>query len=54
MRVYRVTKKGFFIFILGLFVLLMITGGLYAQKQPPTLTILYTNNINGEIDPCPT
>ncbi len=26
----------------------------YAQKQPKNLTILFTNNINGEIDPCPT
>jgi hypothetical protein len=25
-----------------------------AQKQARTLTILYSNNINGEIDPCPT
>jgi hypothetical protein len=26
----------------------------YAQKPLNTLTILYSNNINGEIDPCPT
>ena len=26
----------------------------HAQKLPKTLTLLYTNNINGEIDPCPT
>ena len=25
----------------------------YAQKAPNTLTLVYTNNINGEIDPCP-
>jgi hypothetical protein len=25
-----------------------------AQKSPKTLTLLYSNNINGEIDPCPT
>ena len=25
-----------------------------AQKSPKTLTFLYSNNINGEIDPCPT
>ncbi len=25
-----------------------------AQKQARTLTILYSNNINGEIEPCPT
>ena len=27
---------------------------LYAQQTANTLTILYSNNINGEIDPCPT
>ena len=26
----------------------------HAQKLPRTLTILYSNNLNGEIDPCPT
>jgi len=26
----------------------------YAQKPLNTLTILYSNNINGEVDPCPT
>ncbi|MFB3885490.1 MAG: hypothetical protein ACE144_09700 [Thermodesulfobacteriota bacterium] len=26
----------------------------YAQKPLHTLTLLYSNNINGEIDPCPT
>jgi len=25
----------------------------FAQNPPKALTILYTNNINGEIDPCP-
>jgi len=24
-----------------------------AEKFPTSLTVLYTNNINGEIDPCP-
>jgi len=23
------------------------------QTTPPSLTILYSNNMNGEIDPCP-
>jgi len=27
---------------------------LHAQKPAKTFTLLYTNNINGEIDPCPT
>jgi hypothetical protein len=26
----------------------------HAQKAAKTLTLLYSNNINGEIDPCPT
>jgi len=26
----------------------------HAQKSPQTLTLVYSNNINGEIDPCPT
>jgi len=25
-----------------------------AQKLPKTLTLAYSNNMNGEIDPCPT
>jgi len=25
-----------------------------AQNRPKTLTLLYSNNINGEIEPCPT
>ncbi len=25
-----------------------------AQQWPKTLTLLYSNNINGEIEPCPT
>jgi len=52
--VKRVKKTWFFLVFLGLGILLIITGSSHAQKQPKTLTILYTNNINGEIDPCPT
>lgn len=44
----------FFQFFCGLAVLLTITGTSFAQKQTRALTILYTNNINGETDPCPT
>ncbi len=47
-------KKVHLSFYCGLVILLMITGSLHAQKQPKTLTILYTNNINGELLPCPT
>ncbi len=27
---------------------------LHAQKTPTSLTLLYSNNFNGEIEPCPT
>ncbi len=45
-----------------LFILFLILGFLgtdrYVSSQskipPKTLTLLYSNNINGEIDPCPT
>jgi hypothetical protein len=52
--VNRVKKGWYFLAFFGLGILLMITGSPHAQKQPKPLTILYTNNINGEIDPCPT
>jgi len=26
----------------------------HAQKSPKAFTLVYSNNINGEIDPCPT
>ena len=47
--------KWFFIF----FLILVLCGIVYAipvhaQKPAKTLTFLYSNNINGEIDPCPT
>lgn len=41
------------ILILGFF-LILNTLPSHAQKQARTLTILYSNNMNGEIDPCPT
>jgi hypothetical protein len=45
-----------------LLILFLVTGVLwvnhsipcYAQKPLNTLTILYSNNINGEVEPCPT
>jgi membrane-bound acyltransferase YfiQ involved in biofilm formation len=47
--------KWFIIF----FFVLVLCGIVYdipvhAQKPAKTLTFLYSNNINGEIDPCPT
>ena len=65
MEVNRMKKKWVFIvvFVLGFH---WIISGTPAQAQkplntldlillhPPTLTLLYSNNISGEIDPCPT
>ena len=47
--------KWFFIF----FFVLVLYGIVYAipayaQKASKTLTLLISNNINGEVDPCPT
>ena len=54
-RANRMKKIWFFVSIFGMGILLTITGlPSYAQKSPKTLTLLYSNNINGEIDPCPT
>ena len=48
-------KKCFLIGVLILgFFLLYETPRVYAQKFPKALTLVYSNNINGEIDPCPT
>jgi len=49
----RMKRVWLFLVFLGLMALLMVMGTAYAQKQPKNLTILYTNNINAEIDPCP-
>jgi hypothetical protein len=36
------------------FVFFSFAGSLFAQKPAKHLTLLYGNNINSEIDPCPT
>ena len=45
-------------FLIGVLVLgsLLVFHALptHAQKLPKTLTLVYSNNLNGEIDPCPT
>jgi hypothetical protein len=47
--------KWFVISVLALgFLFLFNTSPSHAQKLPKRLTLLYSNNINGEIDPCPT
>jgi hypothetical protein len=48
--------KKFFILWMILWVVGLFLSGFtfsFAQGNPKSLTILYTNNINGEIDPCP-
>lgn len=48
-------EKWFLIGVLVLGSLLVFhTFPTHAQKLPKTLTLLYSNNMNGEIDPCPT
>jgi len=41
-------------FLLLGFFLFFKTSPSLAQKSPKILTLVYSNNINGEIDPCPT
>ncbi len=41
------------VLVLGLF-LFFNAASSHAQKSAKTLTLVYSNNINGEIDPCPT
>jgi hypothetical protein len=52
----QATNRKWFIvgvLVLGFFLFLNASPSL-AQKSPKTLTLVYSNNINGEIDPCPT
>jgi hypothetical protein len=36
------------------FLLIIQIDTLLAQKTGKTLSVIYSNNINGEVDPCPT
>ena len=48
-------EKWFLIGVLVLGSLLVFRAlPIHAQKLPKTLTLLYSNSMNGEIDPCPT
>ena len=47
-------KRFWTILFLSGSLLILFASPSYAQKQTRTLTILYSNNINGEIEPCPT
>ena len=47
--------KALFIVIAVLGFFLLFQGHpVHAQKTSKGLTVLYSNNINGEVDPCPT
>ena len=47
-------KKGFLVACMSVGILwAMQTSTLHAQKTPKTLTLLYSNNFNGETDACP-
>jgi len=47
-------KRLFTILAAGCFVFATLVPCAQAQKAPKSLTIIYSNNINGELDPCPT
>jgi len=55
LTVNKMKGKWFFLSVLapGFFLLFNVSPS-DAQKSPKTLTLVYSNNINGEIDPCPT
>ena len=48
-------RKSFFITLFFPLILGMVCSfSAHAQNSPKILTLLYSNNINGEIEPCPT
>ena len=47
-------KWSFIVFLILGFLWVGHDTPVYAQKPPKPLTLLYSNNINGEIEPCPT
>jgi len=47
-------KKIFSAFLVAALLFLGSVSFSYAQSWPKALTLLYSNNVNGEIDPCPT
>ena len=54
-KVSAMDRKWFALGVLALgFFLFFHVSPSHAQKSPKTLTLVYSNNINGEVDPCPT
>jgi hypothetical protein len=47
-------KWSFIVFLILGFLWVGHDTPVYAQNPPKPLTLLYSNNINGEIEPCPT
>jgi len=47
-------KKKSLVLVLSAICFFSFVGSSSAQKPAKHLTLLYGNNINGEIDPCPT
>jgi hypothetical protein len=47
-------KKKFLLVVLSAICFSPVAGSLSAQKPARSFTLLYSNNINGEVDPCPT
>ena len=56
LEVKKMKSKRFWtiLFLSGSLLILFALPSHAQQKQTRTLTILYSNNINGEIEPCPT
>jgi hypothetical protein len=55
LKVSGMKEKWFLIVVLALGSFLVFHAlPIRAQTLPKTLTLVYSNNINGEIDPCPT
>jgi hypothetical protein len=50
----KTIKMRFIIFLVLGFFWVNHNNPCYAQKPMNTLIILYSNNINGEVEPCPT
>ncbi len=52
-RIHSIEIKIFLIILFVCFFLVLETPLPFAQENFKSLTLLYSNNINGEIEPCP-
>lgn len=53
-QIKDIERLGFLTILFVCLLLFLNTPLSFAQENFKSLTLLYTNNINGEIDPCPT